>query len=182
MRAGDATFHTGWTLHRAPGNATDAMREVMTIIYFADGVQVAQPQNTQQEADLQGCLPGLKPGDLAASEINPLAVPRGRSDHAGTAGSGDAAARAGAASGRADVGQARVRVAKMVKGTLSDPAVFTESLSGARILSVGRRGKHLIIALDSGYYLLFHLNMRGQLLVTPSEAPEQKYLAASFLP
>ena len=43
-----------------------------------------------------------------------------------------------------------------------------------------RRGKHLIIALDSGYYLLFHLNMRGQFLVTPSDAPEEKYLAAAF--
>ena len=76
MRAGDATFHTGWTLHRAPGNATEAMREVMTIIYFADGVRVGQPQNQQQEADLRGCLPGLKPGDLAASEINPLVYQR----------------------------------------------------------------------------------------------------------
>ena len=78
------------------------------------------------------------------------------------------------------LGRASIRVAKMVKGTLSDPAVFTDRLSGARILSVGRRGKHLIIALDSGYYLLFHLNMRGQLLVTASEAPEQKHLAATF--
>ena len=65
-------------------------------------------------------------------------------------------------------GLPRVRVAKMVKGTFSDPAVFEERLQGVRIESVGRRGKHLIIALDSGYYLLFHLNMRGQLLVTPA--------------
>jgi formamidopyrimidine-DNA glycosylase len=78
------------------------------------------------------------------------------------------------------VGETRVQVAKMIKGTLTDPAVFSSRLRGVQILSVGRRGKHLIIALDSGYYLLFHLNMRGQLLVTPSEAPEQKYLAAAF--
>ncbi len=78
------------------------------------------------------------------------------------------------------LGESRVQVAKMVKGTLSDPALFTQGLRGARILSVNRRGKHLILALDSGYYLLFHLNMRGQLLVTPAEAPEQKYLAAAF--
>ena len=76
MRAGDATFHTGWTLHRAPGNATDAMREVMTIIYFADGLSIAEPKNKQQENDLRGCFPGLKPGDLAASEINPLVYQR----------------------------------------------------------------------------------------------------------
>ena len=76
MRAGDATFHTGWTLHRAPGNATEAMREVMTIIYFADGLTVAHPKNKQQENDMRGCFPGLKPGDLAATELNPLVYRR----------------------------------------------------------------------------------------------------------
>lgn len=76
MAAGDATFHTGWTLHRAPGNATEAMREVMTIIYFADGLTVREPQNAQQENDLAGWFPGLKPGDLAASELNPLVYSR----------------------------------------------------------------------------------------------------------
>lgn len=76
MRAGDATFHAGWTLHRAPGNATQAMREVMTIIYFAAGSLIAKPQNRQQEHDLAGCFPGLHPGDLAASELNPLVYSR----------------------------------------------------------------------------------------------------------
>jgi formamidopyrimidine-DNA glycosylase len=78
------------------------------------------------------------------------------------------------------LGAARVRVAKMLRGTFSDPAGFSERLRGARVESIGRRGKHLIITLDSGYYLLFHLNMRGQLLITPGNAPEEKYLAASF--
>ena len=78
------------------------------------------------------------------------------------------------------MGIPRVRVAKMLKGTVSDPLVFGNRLQSARIESVGRRGKHLIIVLDSGYYLLLHLNMRGQLLVTPSETPEGKYLAAAF--
>ena len=72
MTAGDATFHAGWTLHRAPGNSTDVMREVMTIIFFADGVRIGEPQNPQQANDLKGWLPGLAPGDLAASELNPL--------------------------------------------------------------------------------------------------------------
>ncbi len=43
MRAGDATFHSGWTLHCAPGNRTGLMREVMTVIYFADGGVISTP-------------------------------------------------------------------------------------------------------------------------------------------
>ena len=72
MRAGDATFHSGWTLHGAPGNSSDRMREVMTIIYYPDGTRVGPADNANRQADLATWLPGLKPGDLAASELNPL--------------------------------------------------------------------------------------------------------------
>jgi len=76
IAAGDATFHAGWTLHRAPGNATDAMREVMTIIFMADGLTVAEPKNQQQESDMRSFFPGLKPGDLAANDLTPLIYQR----------------------------------------------------------------------------------------------------------
>ncbi|MBI2301154.1 MAG: phytanoyl-CoA dioxygenase family protein [Armatimonadetes bacterium] len=72
MQAGDATFHNGWTLHGAPGNATDRMREVMTVIYFADGSRVGPTDNPNRVDDRERWLPGLRPGDLAASEINPV--------------------------------------------------------------------------------------------------------------
>ncbi|MBD2871647.1 phytanoyl-CoA dioxygenase family protein [Paenibacillus arenilitoris] len=72
MAAGDATFHAGWTLHSAPGNPTDRMREVMTIIYYADGLKAAEPDSNARKADLAGWLPGVKPGELAASHLNPL--------------------------------------------------------------------------------------------------------------
>ncbi|MFD1673803.1 phytanoyl-CoA dioxygenase family protein [Alicyclobacillus fodiniaquatilis] len=72
MKAGDATFHYGWTLHSAPGNPTDQMREVMTIIYFADGARVLEPDSNARKNDLRRWLPGLKPGDKAASRLNPL--------------------------------------------------------------------------------------------------------------
>ncbi len=76
MRAGDATFHYGWTIHGAPVNSTDRMRNVMTIIYFADGARVSEPKNTPQSYDLKFWLPGLKPGDIAATELNPLLYER----------------------------------------------------------------------------------------------------------
>ena len=72
MKAGDATFHNGWTLHSAPGNDSAVTREVMTIIYVADGCRVTKPGNDNQANDLAAWMPGLQPGDLVASELNPL--------------------------------------------------------------------------------------------------------------
>jgi len=72
MQAGDATWHYGWTLHSAPGNGSPVTREVMTIIYFADGASVTEPINTHQENDRQRWLDGLQPGEKAASPLNPL--------------------------------------------------------------------------------------------------------------
>lgn len=74
MKAGDATFHSGWTLHGAPGNNSNTMREVMTIIYFADGARTIEPDNKNRVADLERWLPGVKPGELAASPINPAVL------------------------------------------------------------------------------------------------------------
>lgn len=71
MRAGDATFHQGWTVHRANPNVSSTLREVMTIIWFADGLVVTPPRSPAQQHDLETWLPGLAPGDLAASELNP---------------------------------------------------------------------------------------------------------------
>jgi ectoine hydroxylase-related dioxygenase (phytanoyl-CoA dioxygenase family) len=72
MTAGDATFHSGWVLHSAPGNDSSQARDVMTVIYFADGAHVTTPDNPNRERDLGRWLPGLQPGDLAASDLNPL--------------------------------------------------------------------------------------------------------------
>lgn len=72
MKAGDATFHSGVTLHKAPGNSTDRVRAVMTVIYVADGERVKTPANINQQNDLESWFPGLKPGDLIGSELNPL--------------------------------------------------------------------------------------------------------------
>jgi ectoine hydroxylase-related dioxygenase (phytanoyl-CoA dioxygenase family) len=71
MTAGDASFHSGWVVHSAPGNSTETMRKVMTVIYFADGAHVVEPDNPNRANDLKSWLP-TRPGDLAAS-LNPLA-------------------------------------------------------------------------------------------------------------
>ena len=72
MKAGDATFHAGWTLHSAPGNNSATMREVMTVIFMADGASVTQPQNKHQEADLKRWLMSKPVGSLIDSPLNPL--------------------------------------------------------------------------------------------------------------
>jgi len=72
MAAGDATFHSGWTLHAAPPNVSGTTREVMTVIYFADGTRVLAPDNPGRAFDLRYWLPGLVAGDLAASPDNPV--------------------------------------------------------------------------------------------------------------
>lgn len=76
MLAGDATFHTGWTLHSAPGNESMVAREVMTVIYIADGAHVIEPDHVNRQKDLVRWMPGLKAGDLAASPLNPLVYSR----------------------------------------------------------------------------------------------------------
>ncbi len=75
LRAGDATFHCGWTLHGAPPNPSSAMRPVMTIIYVADGTRVAEPNSDAQRFDMKVWLRGLKPVDLVSGALNPLLYP-----------------------------------------------------------------------------------------------------------
>jgi len=77
MTAGDATWHKGWTLHGAPGNSTGLLREVMTIIYYADGARVIDPgNNPHRQNDIDHWLTGLKAGDVAATHLNPLVYRR----------------------------------------------------------------------------------------------------------
>lgn len=72
MKAGDATFHLGWTVHSAGANRSEKMREVMTVIYFADGARITEPKSNYQQADLDAWFPGQKAGDIAASPLNPV--------------------------------------------------------------------------------------------------------------
>ena len=75
LRAGDATFHRGWTIHSAGPNPTDRMRPVMTIIWFADGARITEPDSPEQRFDLTTWLGDAEPGSLACAESNPLLWP-----------------------------------------------------------------------------------------------------------
>ena len=72
LRAGDATFHAGWTLHSAPANPTSVVREVMTVIYFADGARLLEPTTASRANDLRLLFPGQAPGDLPHDTLHPL--------------------------------------------------------------------------------------------------------------
>ena len=74
MNAGDATWHYGFTIHNAPGNNSDTMREIMTVIYLADDAIITKPKNKWQENDLKTWLANKPVGSLADSELNPLVL------------------------------------------------------------------------------------------------------------
>jgi len=74
MKAGDATWHTGFTIHNAPGNNSPIMREVFTIIYLAEDARITEPKNSWQENDLKTWLMNKEAGSLANSDLNPLVL------------------------------------------------------------------------------------------------------------
>jgi ectoine hydroxylase-related dioxygenase (phytanoyl-CoA dioxygenase family) len=76
LKAGDATFHSGRALHSAHANTSRMRREIMAIIYYADGTKIMEPDNQHRIVDMEVFHPGQKPGDLAASELNPLLFSR----------------------------------------------------------------------------------------------------------
>jgi ectoine hydroxylase-related dioxygenase (phytanoyl-CoA dioxygenase family) len=73
--AGDATFHRGWTLHRAGANGTDGLRLVMTVIYYADGARIGPVDSPAREMDHKYWLASIPPGEPAADPGNPVAWP-----------------------------------------------------------------------------------------------------------
>jgi formamidopyrimidine-DNA glycosylase len=60
------------------------------------------------------------------------------------------------------------------------PAEFASRLRGARVESVGRRGKHVLIRLAPAQVLVVHLRMTGRFLYLPPEAPLPKHTHAIF--
>jgi ectoine hydroxylase-related dioxygenase (phytanoyl-CoA dioxygenase family) len=76
LNAGDATFHAGWTVHSAHPNTSGKMREVLTVIYYEDGARIVEPDTDFRKIDMEVFHPGQKPGETAASPLNPLLYTR----------------------------------------------------------------------------------------------------------
>lgn len=74
--AGEISFHGGWTFHRASANTSDKVRAVMTVIYMEDGTKVCEFKNEAHPKDRDAFLPGLEPGEIAQTELNPLIYKR----------------------------------------------------------------------------------------------------------
>ena len=77
MRAGDASLHMGWTIHSSLKNSSDAMREVITIGYYADGTRILVRDDVPiVQSFIKAYFAGLRPGDLAEGPLNPVVFRR----------------------------------------------------------------------------------------------------------
>lgn len=68
---GEVSFHSSLCLHTAAGNRTTVPRLVLATTYFADGARVV-PAPTMVSGDWQKFVPGTGPGEVVASERNPV--------------------------------------------------------------------------------------------------------------
>lgn len=77
----------------------------------------------------------------------------------------------------------RVLAAEILRPRLlpdNSPEDFAASVRGARIVSVERRGKFILVTLDNGVVWMTHLRMSGRFQLLPSDAPLPKFSHAVF--
>lgn len=74
--------------------------------------------------------------------------------------------RLAAAAGGKRIASARIDDARLTRP--EDPSVIAGMLSGDRITSVDRRGKYIVVRLESGHVLLVHLRMTGGFRYAPA--------------
>lgn len=68
---GDVSFHSALCFHTAGPNLTTQPRRALATTYFADGARVVETP-TLISGTWREFLPGVEPGGLAASELNPV--------------------------------------------------------------------------------------------------------------
>jgi ectoine hydroxylase-related dioxygenase (phytanoyl-CoA dioxygenase family) len=69
---GEVSFHLGFTFHRAGPNTLPQAREVMTIIYMDQDMRLCEPKNRMHVGDAAVWAPGIRPGEVIASPLNPV--------------------------------------------------------------------------------------------------------------
>ncbi len=73
---GEVSFHHNLNFHTAARNRTDRSRIVLANTYYADGARIVD-QPTMVSGDWQKFMPGVGPGEVAASPLNPICWPVG---------------------------------------------------------------------------------------------------------
>ena len=76
-----------------------------------------------------------------------------------------------------------IRLAELIRGRLAPdttPAEFARSLANAKIISVLRRGKHILLDLDNRKTLIVHLRMSGRFSMLDAEDENPKFTHAVF--
>ena len=71
FKIGEASFHHNLSFHTAEGNKTSQSRIVLANTYFADGARVVE-EPTMVSGDWQKFIPGVDPGGIVASKLNPV--------------------------------------------------------------------------------------------------------------
>ena len=72
FEVGDVSFHRGWTFHRAGPTTSDRPRSVMTIIYMDQHMRFDETLNAVQERDGADWCPGVRPGRVIDTPMNPV--------------------------------------------------------------------------------------------------------------
>ncbi|MDT7542920.1 MAG: formamidopyrimidine-DNA glycosylase [Acidobacteriota bacterium] len=76
-----------------------------------------------------------------------------------------------------------ISTARLLRDALApatSPRSFAKLLRGRRIISVGRRGKHVLFKLDGELFLVAHLRMTGRFLLLPPGVAVPKHTHAVF--
>ena len=71
---GEVSFHHNLSFHTADSNKTSQSRIVLANTYFGDGARVVK-EPTMVSGDWQKFIPGVNPGEIVASELNPVCWP-----------------------------------------------------------------------------------------------------------
>jgi len=69
---GEVSFHLGWIFHKAGANRSPHPRSVMTVIYMDAQMRMARALSAAQRNDAEQWCPGVQPGDLIDSPLNPV--------------------------------------------------------------------------------------------------------------